>query len=225
MTIGIFLLLILFLSFFALSFCLKQILPFSTVHLITRIYCWLMLAVMIFYAIKIEKQKFLLYEEQKYPFGKALLMFLSLGVIIFFGEIVIVLIPMLFGFSEEISQATKINLSVLKGNYLLAIFTCITAGVTEELLVRGYLQTRLEKLFNNAWVGIFISSFFFGLMHTSWGSILHIVATFWAGLVYAFFYYKYRNIKILIFVHMFHDLILISLQLFHDNIIHTGLAF
>ena len=40
----------------------------------SRIYFWIVLIVMVFYALKVEKQKYLLYEEQKYHLKKALLM-------------------------------------------------------------------------------------------------------------------------------------------------------
>jgi len=195
------------------DFCLKHFLSFSTAFLLSRIYFWAVLAGMIFYALKVEKQKFLLYEEQKYPFKKILLMIFLIVVIILFGNAIISFILKSFGFSG-ISAETKAVYLLFKESYLLLIFTCITAGVTEELLFRGYLQTRLEKLFNNAWLGIIISSLIFGLMHMGWHDLLQLIGTFWIGLVFAFFYYKYKNIKILVLLHIFYDLISMSLKLF-----------
>jgi len=208
MLAGVFLLLILLLA----SYSLKLFLPFSTAIWVSRIYFWIVLLLMVFYVLKVEKQKFLLYEEQKYPFWKALLMVFLMVAIIIFGNTVFGFIFKVLGFSET-SQASKVIYSLLKQNYLLLIFACITAGVTEELLFRGYLQTRLEKLFGNAWMGILISALLFGLMHAGWESLLHIIVPLWIGLVYAFFYYKYRNIKILILLHIFWDLISTNIHL------------
>ena len=183
---------------------------------VSRIYFWIILAAMVFYALKVEKQKFLLYKEQKYHFRKALSMAFLVVVVIIFGTIVLTAILKLFGLSQEVSQETKTIYALFKGNYLLFIFTCITAGVTEEFLFRGYLQTRIEKLFGNVWLGILISALIFGIMHVSWNNPLQVVGTFWIGLVLAFFYYKYRNIKILILLHIFYDLFSIGTKLLLD---------
>ena len=213
MLAGIFLLIILLLA----NFSIKLFLPSPANFWATRIYFWLVVAAMAFYALKAEKQTFLLYEEKKYLFGKALSMAFIMVVVIIFGMAVLNFILKSFGLSQEPSQETKAIYSLFKDNYLLLIFTCITAGVTEELLFRGYLHTRLEKLFGNAGVGILISATVFGIMHVSWNNIFQIIGTFWMGLVLAFFYYKYRNIKILILLHIFYDLFSIGIKLLIDN--------
>jgi len=210
MLAGIFLLLILLLA----NHCLKLFMPFSTAFWVSRIYFWVVLLLMAFYVIKIEKQKFLLYEEQKYPLGKALLMAFLVVIISILGTEILNFSLKFFGLSEETSQVTKTVYSFFRENYLLLIFTCITAGVTEELLFRGYLQTRVEKLFGNSWVGILISAFAFGIVHAGWNNILQVIGTFWMGIVFAFFYYKYRSIKILILLHIFYDLITTNIHLF-----------
>jgi membrane protease YdiL (CAAX protease family) len=40
----------------------------------------------------------------------------------------------------------KVLVQVLKKNRLLLVFTCLTAGITEEIIFRGYLLPRLEIL-------------------------------------------------------------------------------
>ena len=207
-----------FLLFFLLlvNFHLKLFIPFSAVFWVSRIYFWIVLAAIVFYARKVEKQNFLLYEEQKYHFSKALLMAILVVIVMIFGMAFLNSILIFFGLSQEPSQETKTVYSLFEGNYLLLIFTCITAGVTEEFLFRGYLQTRLERLFNKTWAGILISALVFGIMHISWNNFFHIVGSFWIGLVLAYFYYKYRNIKILIFLHIFYDLFSIVAKLLLD---------
>jgi len=212
MLAGIFLLFILLLA----NFSIKLFVPSPADFWVSRIYFWVVVTAMVFYALKAEKQKFLLYEEQKYHFGKALLMAFLALIVIIIGTVVLNATLKFFGLSQELSQKTKTIYSLFKENYLLLIFTCITAGVTEELLFRGYLQTRIEKIFGNAWVGILISALVFGIMHVSWNNIFQVVGTFWMGLVLAFFYYKYRNIKILILLHIFYDLFSIGIKLFLD---------
>jgi membrane protease YdiL (CAAX protease family) len=43
------------------------------------------------------------------------------------------------------SEKMKVLVQVLK-NRLLLVFTCLTAGITEEIIFRGYLLPRLEIL-------------------------------------------------------------------------------
>ncbi|WP_449397880.1 CPBP family glutamic-type intramembrane protease [Chryseobacterium wanjuense] len=66
------------------------------------------------------------------------------------------------------------NLS-FKNNYLLIIFTCLTAGVVEELLMRGYIQSRIEKIYANRvfWDHNFRHSF--GILHSTYGTISQVL--------------------------------------------------
>ena len=93
----------------------------------------------------------------------------------------------------------------MKNNYPLLIFTCLTAGITEELVFRGYLMPRLQLFFKNNYASIVISSLLFGLMHVGYGTIFQVVGSMMIGLVFAIHYQKFRNIKILIFCHFFWD--------------------
>lgn len=45
------------------------------------------------------------------------------------------------------------------------LWITLEAGVTEEFLFRGVLQTRLTSCFNSAWAGIIVTSVLFGLAH------------------------------------------------------------
>jgi membrane protease YdiL (CAAX protease family) len=47
----------------------------------------------------------------------------------------------------------------------LFLFLSMTAGVVEEIVFRGFLQTQFGKLFRNVWIGMLISAIFFGLSH------------------------------------------------------------
>jgi len=47
----------------------------------------------------------------------------------------------------------------------LFLFLSMTAGVVEEIVFRGFLQTQFGKLFRNVWIGMFVSAILFGLSH------------------------------------------------------------
>jgi membrane protease YdiL (CAAX protease family) len=45
------------------------------------------------------------------------------------------------------------------------LWITLEAGVTEEFLFRGVVQTRLTAFFNSAWAGVLLTSILFGLAH------------------------------------------------------------
>jgi membrane protease YdiL (CAAX protease family) len=49
----------------------------------------------------------------------------------------------------------KVLVQVLK-NRLLLVFTCLTAGITEEIIFRGYLLPRLEILLKIKFISHYI---------------------------------------------------------------------
>jgi membrane protease YdiL (CAAX protease family) len=48
---------------------------------------------------------------------------------------------------------------------LAFILMLLTAGFTEEVFFRGFLQTRMEALLGSKWSGLIVTSLFFGLYH------------------------------------------------------------
>ena len=89
----------------------------------------------------------------------------------------------------------------------LMLFTAVTAGVTEELIFRGYVLTRLSLLFKNKYIPIFISAIAFASLHYSYRSLREYILTFLIGILFGAYYQKYRNIKVLIAVHFMIDII------------------
>ncbi|UAY51822.1 CPBP family intramembrane glutamic endopeptidase [Ferruginibacter albus] len=161
------------------------------------------------YADKVEKQKFLLWQENKYKFSKYLLyVFVILLINLIFPAIVILILQVLMKTKEHSAKLEEV-LHMLKGNNLLLLFAAVTAGITEELLFRGYLQPRLEMLFKNAFAAILVSAALFASIHIGYGTVKNIVGPFCIGIVFATFYWKYKNIKVLIFCHFFWDLALL----------------
>ncbi|WP_194140249.1 CPBP family intramembrane glutamic endopeptidase [Flavobacterium hungaricum] len=118
---------------------------------------------------------------------------------------------LLFSVPKE-SMALNNALLLFKKSYFLLFFTCVTAGITEELIFRGYLLPRLEIVLKNKISAIVLSSILFGLMHIGYGTLLHIIGPTVIGLVFAFQYEKYRNIKILILCHFLWDLLILTLK-------------
>lgn len=178
----------------------------NTTFIITRALFWLLLAGFIFYARKVERSKLLLWDEKQYSFGIYVTFSLITFLAVILSMITVGLIMRILHLEFENVALEKIN-RVFKGNYLLIVLTCVTAGVTEELLFRGYLQPRLELLFRNRAIGIIGSAFFFGLLHFGFGTVQNIIGPFVIGIIFAIHYSYFRNIRFLVMFHILWDLL------------------
>jgi membrane protease YdiL (CAAX protease family) len=180
----------------------------GTVLLISRLLFWVCAGLAWWYSIKIDKQNLLIWQEKKYSFLFYLLSFIAILLVIISGMFCIQLIISLSGLIKKSTVYAELTV-IFKTNLPLLIFTCLTAGVTEELIFRGFLLPRLEIIFKNPWAASIVSSLLFGLMHAKYGTIINIAGPVFIGFVFAYYYWKYRNIKILILFHFLWDLSLL----------------
>lgn len=171
-----------------------------------RLSLWLVLLLVLIYNFFIENRSFFVWEDRKYSF------------IFYFGAVILLYLISLFGGAflnaiiifltkEKVSERLLEFKILFKNNYLLIIFTCLTAGVIEELLMRAYIQPRIEKIYNSPALGIIVSALLFAILHSTYGTIAQVVGPFFIGIVFALFYKKYSNIKILIVCHFMFDFI------------------
>ncbi len=210
--IGIFFTLLLLLATLLLSPIFGKLKISKTeVFFASRVVIWLALLFVILFCFKIEKQKMLLWKENKFSIGEYVKSFFGIIGSIMIGAFLIGLILKLSGYKPESDKLMEI-IKIFKNNYLLLIFTCLTAGITEEFIFRGYLMPRLQLFFNNNYMSIAISSLLFGLMHFGYGTLVQIIGPIFIGTVFAIHYQKYRNIKILIFCHFFWDFMMLTLK-------------
>ncbi|WET50512.1 CPBP family intramembrane metalloprotease [Chryseobacterium indologenes] len=182
---------------------------------LSRIALWIILLIIFLYSLYIEKGCFLLTTEKKYSiaFNIKAVIFLYL-ICVFGGAILNGLIQFLLH-KEESNKILQFS-SLFKNDYFLIIFTCFTAGAVEELLMRGYIQPRIEKIYNSPFIGVFVSAVLFGILHSTYGTIGQVVVPFFIGVVFAMFYKKYSNIKILIVCHFMIDFVTLMAMNFID---------
>ncbi|MWB96431.1 CPBP family intramembrane metalloprotease [Flavobacterium sp. GA093] len=181
---------------------------FETQFYISRFTIWFSLLLLLLYSLKIEKQPLLIWKETEYPFSFFTIALFKTFLKLFLAVLATGLLMLLFKNPAE-SAILKKTLALFKSNFLLLFFTCVTAGITEELIFRGYLLPRLELLFKNRTLAIILSSILFGLLHFGYGTLFNIVGPIVIGLVFALQYEKYRNIKIVILCHFLWDLFLL----------------
>jgi membrane protease YdiL (CAAX protease family) len=175
----------------------------------SRFFYWATVVFMFFYALKIERQPLLIWPESKPTLGFFLLSVLVLYLLFIVAAIASAM-PILFGLRED-NTMVKMITRILKGHEALLFFIALTAGVTEELIFRGYLLTRLEQLFKNNNVAIIVSSLLFSALHYKYGSLHELIFAFLIGFIFSVYYVKYRNIKAIILVHFLIDFINMNL--------------
>ncbi|MEI8059527.1 MAG: CPBP family intramembrane glutamic endopeptidase, partial [Ferruginibacter sp.] len=167
---------------------------------------WCSLGVVLYYTRYIEKQPLLIWKNNRYPIGFYLLSVLILLVVIYTGAGILVRILTALTHNETSNKLLGI-VQIFKHNIPFLLFTALTAGIVEELVFRGYLQPRLQLLFNNSWAAIVVSAILFGLLHITYGTISNVVTPLFIGLIFAWYYQKYKNIKVLIPCHFLIDTI------------------
>jgi uncharacterized protein len=86
-----------------------------------------------------------------------------------------------------------------------AVLIAVTAGVTEEIVVRGYAQTRLEQLRAPTAVILLLPTALWGVLHVYQG-LGAALTIFGLGLMYAWYFQRTRRLWPLILAHILFDL-------------------
>ena len=184
----------------------------GTFIFIAELLYWLTLLFVWLYSSNIEKQNLLIWQEKQYGFWMHIKSILAI-----FGMIILIALPILavlnhFHLVQESRRAVELR-TLLQANRPLLLFACLTAGVTEEFIFRGYLLPRFEVFFKNPHIAIILSSVLFGLMHLGYGTISQVVGPLIIGLVLGYYYWRYCNIAIPIICHFLWDFMSLSLTI------------
>lgn len=186
---------------------------FTENFVIVRLMLWLTLPLVFLYSKKIEKLPMLLWKDHKYGVGFVLISLISLYVVAVTGAGLISFLIQKITHEDAGEKLLKMG-KIFNKNILLIIFTSLTAGIVEELLMRGYIQPRLAKLYNSQSAGVYGSAILFAVLHSTYGTWSQVAGPFFIGVVFSAFYKKYSNIHILIICHFFIDFISLSLMNF-----------
>ncbi len=179
--------------------------PIDVKHLlIFESYSWIILGCMFIYSYAVERQPFLFAKEEVYTtrwFMRTL--FKQYLILIAFSWVIFLLVK-LQGVRMNSVNLIKLNSLTHNHTYLIPVLA-LTAGVTEELLIRGFLFGRLLRLFKNPVIPMIISSVIFTLLHIAYGTLANLLFPLALGLYFSWHYYTYRNIKVLILCHFLWD--------------------
>jgi len=171
----------------------------------SRFLIWGVLLLMFLYARQAELQRFFLWEEERYGVSFYLG---SIGILylLIIADNIISYIPYRLGLHETNNAMHKMQ-QAMKQYPILLVFTAVTAGITEEFIFRGYMISRLFLLFRNKSLPVVISAALFAAVHLGYHHTGELIFTFLFGIIFGYHYQKYRNIKVLVFVHFLWDLI------------------
>lgn len=181
----------------------------------SRLYFWGIAIFLFLYAHFAENQHLFLKISKPRGIRFYVLSFVGILAAIFVSSIFISLILKFLGYAiNENGSVINNMLTVFKENPLLLLFTCITAGITEEIIFRGYIQQRAEMIFNSPLGGIIFSSILFGLAHVNYGTAKQLLIPFAIGLIFSIYYYRFKKIYVLMIFHFLFDYTQIMLLMY-----------
>lgn len=173
---------------------------------LSRIAFWLVVALLWLYAKQVEKRDMLQWKDVNYGWLFSLWHLFLILVVIFAAMMPVSIVLSLAGEMKVSPKLTAMK-SMFQASKPLLFFVALTAGVTEEIVFRGYLQPRLETLLKNPYLSILITATLFALLHLGYGTVQNVVGPFVIGVVFSAYYWKFRNIKILMVCHFLIDVI------------------
>jgi membrane protease YdiL (CAAX protease family) len=207
-SIGICILLFLFVA--PISFRHVEIFKSHSIYSLftNELYTWFILLVVYMYAIKIEKRSLLIYPESKLQLKQSIKSIFKLLLSLIGISFLIGIGIKLSGIKNDTICIQQL-VPILRQYKIMIPVIALTAGIVEELVIRGYLFPRFEELFGNTNIAITLSAALFGILHISYGTIAQVAFPFLFGVVTALHYKKHRNIKTLIYTHFLWDFLLL----------------
>lgn len=85
-------------------------------------------------------------------------------------------------------------------------FLVLTAGVTEEILYRGYAIGIGSQIFRSMTIALFVSLFVFVASHFRWG-FSHLISVLWAGFILSLLFIITKSLAACVIVHTLIDAI------------------
>ena len=176
-------------------------LPLS-LRMVLAIVVYLMIAVIPIAIMFHDKDKLLEYGFRKEHIFRQILIGVALGIAM---SLVFTLVPHLLGFGTYVDNGKRYN---FLWHFVYEFVYCIIAvGFVEEFVFRGFIFTKLKRVFGTDGVAVIGSSLLFGLFHIFVGGISQIIITGFLGILWCLLRMKIKNCSTLslIFAHGVYD--------------------
>ncbi len=145
---------------------------------------------------------------------KFVLLGIGLGVLLLlFNFVISAMMVSIFGESQAVQESQRLiqDTSASPTGLLLMIIALSLAGICEEFLFRGFLQTAINKK-HSPIIAIVASSLVFGLFHFD-PQVVYTASAFMMGLMFGYIYYRWRSYVVPAIAHATLNLIVLSLFL------------
>ena len=143
---------------------------------------------------------------------KSALMAVGLGILLSLSVPVLTLLVSAIFPPSDTGTITQVTSNFPWWVLLLSVFT---AGITEEILFRGYALERLHEMTGNKWMSGLISLIFFVAVHATGWNAAHIVGVVLPlGIILTGLYFWQRNLLFVMIVHVVINLPLVFMALF-----------
>ena len=121
--------------------------------------------------------------------------------------------------TREMRELNKVLIDLFKGlSWPQMILLSISAGIGEELLFRGLLQTWLVSHVSPLW-GIAAASLVFGLLHYINAS--YVLLTFFLGCIFGIAYHLTDSLLLVMAAHTFYDIIAFGVIVKYPHLLKT----
>ncbi len=159
-------------------------------------------------------QKHIIWTTFKWSLAIIIILSFKLPFVISFSSIFFGLLLFLVSLIYFAISTLVFNFNIFKGlneiqklPLIYRIFGALSAGITEEIIYRGFLTLFLDEFLNNLFLSSFISLIIFGAFHVPlWGIKGSIQISIWSIILYLYFLFK-GEIFALIIAHSLNDLI------------------
>jgi membrane protease YdiL (CAAX protease family) len=144
---------------------------------------------------------------------------LGIGLILFIAIVILGLVISVISTITNVPLPTNVQ-SILGGTPLyFLIFTAVIAPINEEIFFRGFLVSKLGKMFGMA-SGILLAGLIFAVLHLSYLSVSEFVAALVFGLIAGYAFVKTKSLYPSIVGHMLVNLVTITSLIYVGMLIH-----
>ncbi|KAA3656241.1 MAG: CPBP family intramembrane metalloprotease [Chloroflexi bacterium] len=189
---------------------LKAIFPLYITTLLGFLLAWILAGIVVFIVVRGENRPLT-------SIGIKTITVKEMLLAILFGIILSLSVPVLTMIASQIipnSQEGSISTVTDNVPVILLLLGVLTAGITEEILYRGYSIERITEITGNQWLAFFTSVIAFVLPHVIGWNLTHVIAVVIPlGFVLSGLYIWKRNLIFNMIVHILIDLPLVFIAL------------
>lgn len=188
---------------------LDKVMTDQGLSILGLILVWLLSALLLVIVKFGEKQSFDSIGFKPITFKEVLL---AIGI----GIVLSIAVPVLTLLISQILPASDGGMETVAANttWWLMLISILTAGITEEIIFRGYLIERVDEISSKKVLGLIISVIAFVLPHTLSWNLTHVIAVVIPmGTLLALIYLWKRNLVLNMIIHIVIDLPLVVMAL------------